>query len=154
MRRVCFIAVLCLSFAWTATLAAADDFLKFKLIRNGQPLEARVVQYDFVEQNVTLVSREGQELVVSISELGTPDKRLIVKALERQLFQKPSRTPEKNPAPNDLAANRMPGGVVGEPLVWHAKFKLAAEQARGGEAVDDDRPIVWFRVLGDLRGLM
>lgn len=154
MRRVCFIVVLCLSFAWTATLVAADDFLKFKLIKNGQPLEARVVQYDFVAQKITVVSRDGQELEVSITELGTSDKRLIVKALERQLFQKPSRTPEKNPAPNNLGANQLPGNADGEPLVWHAKFKLAAEQARGGESIDDDRPIVWFRVLGDLRGLM
>ena len=133
--------------AWTTIPAAADDFLKFKLLNNGQPLEARVARYDFDEQTVTLVSRDGSELVVTISELGIPDKRLIVKALQQNLFQKPQRAPA-----GDATRKNQPASL--RPLVWHNNLRQASAKASGGESGEDQRPIVWIRVLGDLRGLM
>jgi hypothetical protein len=148
-----FWIVLCISL-WTPNRTAADDYLKLKLLNNGQALEARVARYDFAEQSVTLVSREGREVIVAVSELGTPDKRLILKAIERQMLQKPSRAPEAAAARKNQIANLPVNPANGAPLVWHKNLRQASEKAKGGESTEADRPIVWIRVLGDLRGLM
>jgi hypothetical protein len=153
MRPAWFCIVLCFSL-WTPSLTAADDFLKLKLLNNGQPLEARVTRYDFAEQTVTLVSREGREVVVAVSELGAPDKRLILKAIERQMFQKPSRAPEAAAARRNQTANLPAKPSNGAPLVWHKNLRQASAKSKGGESTEADRPIVWIRVLGDLHGLM
>ncbi len=143
-----------------STSVAADEFLKLKQIQ-GQPLEARVEQYDLGEQTVTLTARDGREIVVAVGDLSAPDKRLIAKALERQLFQKPKAKPEARPEtkPTDRPAaldqaGAKPRGANKGPVAWHNNLKQATTQALGTDTVQDDRPIVWFRVLGDLRGLM
>jgi hypothetical protein len=179
---------------WTASSAGADDYWKFKHI-HGQPLEARVSRYEVDQQQVTLVARDGVEVKVSIAELDTADKRLLVRALERSLSRKPKPAavlaPPREIRPQDSAARAAGAKTVGprdaqptssialgptRPLVWHTSFKQAAAeagtestgradlQAREADTADPQnspaavadtqRPIVWFRVLGDLRGLM
>lgn len=145
--------------AWAATPAVADDYWKFKQIQ-GQPLEARVSRYDVDQQLAILVTRDGVEVQLSVAELDTPDKRLLARALERSLFHKPKTAP-----PREAAAAAAPA----RPVVWHKNFQQAATEARAARpseadtmepanpaaaVADADRPIVWFRVLGDLRGLM
>ncbi len=150
-----------LAWATSSIHASADEYIKLKQIQ-GQPLEARVEQYDLGEQTVTLTARDGREIVVAVADLSAQDKRLIAKALERQLFQKPKAKqearpeakPADRPAPLDQAGVKQPRGANKGPVVWHNNLKQATTQALGNETVQDDRPIVWFRVLGDLRGLM
>ncbi len=158
---------------WAATPAVADDYWKFKQIQ-GQPLEARVGRYDVDQQLLTLVTRTGEEVQVAVGELDTPDKRLLARALERSLFHKPKAAaapPRDNGPQEDPPGVAEPAAVAGpaRPVVWHKNFQQAAAEARKTPALETDaaeppnanavaadpqRPIVWFRVLGDLRGLM
>ncbi len=135
------------------TSSAADDFLKFKQI-HGQPLEARVQRVDLDQQEVTLVSRDGRTIVLSVLELNAVDKRLIVKSIERRLFQKPKIHPNENPPVIDQTVLERQRKRDDRPIEWHSSLKQATKSAQGDDADQDDRPIVWFRVLGDLRGLM
>lgn len=147
--------VMASAMSMAVAIASADDYLKFKRKQDGQPLEARVVAYDFADQQVTLVARDGAEQKVAISELSDSDKRLIVKALERQLFQRSKRDPGGNATTAEgTAAIPRRGQAAADSVHWHADLNQALEIARGGESDGDDRPLIWFRVLGDLRGLM
>ena len=159
--------------AWAASPVAADDYWKFKQIQ-GQPLEARVSRYDVDQQLAVLVTRDGVEVQVSVAELDTPDKRLLARALERSLFHKPKAAAAATPATKNgpkaaTPPDAEPAAGPARPVIWHKNFQQAATQARAvrpSEAdttesanpatavTDTDRPIVWFRVLGDLRGLM
>ena len=55
--------------------------------------------------------------------------------------------PQKRPA--DSAETRRLSGID-----WHTEPIQAAQAATGSETVSDDRPIIWFRVLGELEGYM
>ncbi|MBL8892019.1 MAG: hypothetical protein JNL67_18735 [Planctomycetaceae bacterium] len=161
--------LICIFILPAVSVVAQDGFLKFKQIQ-GHALEARVTRYDLDNQIVTLTNREGQEIQVDVADLSAVDKRLVVKAVERQLFQKSKARakdiPEAgNPEAGNPVANHPgvgnPAGAVAprldnrrQPLVWSSSLKQATAKAIGTDALGDDRPIVWFRVLGDLRGLM
>lgn len=127
--------------------------MKFKQIQ-GQPLEARVVRYDLDDQIVTLTNRDGQEIQIEVAELNPVDKRTVVKAVERQLFQKLKEKANDNRAAGNEAEAEVPKNNNREPVAWNSNLKQATAKAMGTESTEDDRPIVWFRVLGDLRGLM
>ncbi len=164
--------VISIAVSLSSTIHAEDDYLKLKMKNRGQALEAKVVRYDFNSLSFDLVDRSGTELTIEISEFADSDKRILVRALEKQLFSKAAskkaaeKKSDKEASTNDSLENQdvnpgrnksktaSPKALTASGVRWHEKFDDAASEATEKSPTGGERPVLWFRVLGDLKGFM
>ncbi len=155
-------------------LANADDAFVSREWRSQDgeySIKATFVKYDIDTKLVDLRREDNEIIQVPVLRLCQGDRRYILRMI------KPKRPKSKDLAQN--AASKLPTTddeqarsstelvdssskktrrpntkpIAG--ILWHASIDDALVSA-GGETAkpDDDRPIMWFRVLGDLDGFM
>lgn len=100
-------------------------------------ITARLVTADPATQSVQLQLESGEVVNVPLRRLSAADRTYLN---SRLISKKSSASPER---------------VVSiRGINWFRDLSDASRAAAGGETPDDDRPIMCFRVLGDLSGFM
>ncbi len=119
-----------------------------------ETLHATLVEYAEDSSSVVLRTGTGQTLAIPLKKLSNVDRRYVRNYRKQRLRQSPAVSIPANARPT-----RVSGNVVNEAdslfgIQWAPSVETALATARGKETRDDDRPVMLFRVLGDLRGLM
>ncbi len=154
----CF-KLVCLSLTGVllAAVAAGQELEKFRLKSGGDPVEARPVSWDFQNGQLTLMKADGTVMEVAAADLHASDMRLVERILKKQFLagrKGQSITPDADPAGNSV--DNRSGGDVGRlhGVRWFDNESDAQKVASGSDGSQDERPLVWFRVLGDMTGFM
>ena len=136
--------------------------------RNGKHTTvATLTDYDTQSKTVILLNQDGATIHVPLKKLSRSDQRFVKRA------QSPKSVPNQS-GKNDTAvdadekktsrkrftrkrtANRSKSydTELGYGIQWTPGMENALASAAGSVSSDDDRPVMWFRVLGDLKGYM
>lgn len=144
----------------TAADLSAQEMEIFRLKNGGEAIEARPINWDFERGTLTLEKADGTTLDVAANELHSADGRLVERILHKQILAGQKSPPTGNANDRTSSSRRSSGnnrnnGVdVLHGVKWYSDGTLARQAAYGRQGIDDDKPVVWFRVLGDLTGLM
>ena len=175
MKRFLILTLLLASNAVIAAYQEAESTRTWT-DRSGQhTVEARLVAYDATTRQVRLQQSDGTVIDLYTTDLSRPDRQLLAQIAARER----KSTPPAEPAGVANSADSLDGNfepvtqpdaidraldektqTVDQPsrrlygIDWHGSPDAAGLQARGNQSLDDDRPIIWFRVLGDLSGFM
>jgi hypothetical protein len=113
-------------------------------VTGEQPhIKATLVAVDDQADTVTIALADGGELEFATGDLSLTDRRYVARAQRRMAAQKPTTTG------NDSSHSRPNKGIL-----WHSKFASASKEATGNTQPNSARPILCFRVLGELDGFM
>ena len=177
-----FIALLFLGGTVSQTYSQENQSRVWKSRDGKHRLEARMLSYDTDAKKVRLESDSGETFEIDLSKLSSADRRYVTKSQSEKSgeapnpFQKtgdaknhsgnsnlnsdpdsdakPKRGSDK---PNSRRVRRNSKRVQRTPLYgleW-TDMASAGELASGNPNTHrDDRPIMWFRVLGQLDGFM
>lgn len=160
MNRLSLLTMMLVGFALPLG-SAAQLTGEFRLTGDGKPIEAELVGWDFATGMLTLQLSDGATRRIPASDLHAADTRLLERLFRKQMvtIRKGEFSPGtggviENGAPLSTApltsdATRRVAGVQ-----WKTDATDAFAQAQGRDGVADDKPVVWFRVLGDLTGFM
>ena len=129
--------------------------------RDGlQRVRATLVQFDPATGRVTLRDAQGQERDLALQQLSLRDQKF----LRRNAESKTSNSDlDSDPKPETAAAeSAAPKSAQPAPgktrrlygVDWQPSVETGLEVARNMEEDGSGRPVMWFRVLGDLDGLM
>ena len=129
---------------------------------NQNQITARLLSRNTQDNKVSLECGDGMIIEVLLSDLPISDRKYIARktsqakrAAHRLKSQRPSGDTDLGvDASQNAQPSRKPDGKVGKPrrvnkIDWHRSPQTARTAATA-----DDRPIIWFRVLGDLEGYM
>jgi hypothetical protein len=124
----------------------------------SQSIEARFQSYDPKSRKLTLQLSNGDPLTVDLMQLSPFDRRHVVK-LNRGQFDstRDSEIENEDSQPNPVRLARSGNSIKEHQafgIRWTPGIEAALQQAAGEESVQDDRPVMWLRVLGDLSGFM
>ncbi len=136
--------------------------------RQGQLVgEAVFVGYDYDSQLVQLRAGDDQLIEISVKRLAPKDRRYLLKVLREINPQPlpPRRTAKRKTSKLQSGGSAdvvdhgtSPGRAARGKMLYGIRWQASVDQAllagRGSETSDDDRPVMWFRVLGDLEGFM
>ncbi|MGI9515885.1 MAG: hypothetical protein ACR2NP_02465 [Pirellulaceae bacterium] len=126
-------------------------------VPDGQSLDAELVSFDQESGEVTLRGEDGELIEMQATDLHISDRRYLDRQMARQNRRQRQRA-SSDPIDRALAGNagsrtdRSALHLYG--IDWHRNPASAARAASGKETVSDDKPVIWFRVLGDLSGFM
>lgn len=129
--------------------------------KTGQnTLAARFVSFDKESEQVVLLKPGDVSETFVLSDFSRADQRIIRK-LAAQAIRAEKQDRKRDAIDEALAGKTNPSsaGAKGNQLRlcginWHLSPDSASRDAAGSERPVDDRPIAWFRVLGDLDGFM
>ncbi len=134
-------------------------------------IQAVFVKYDNETKLVDLRREDNEIIQVPVLGLCQRDRRYILrmikpkrpksKDLKQKTASKPPKTNDDQPrrstelVDSSRKKTRRPNAKPIAGILWHPSINDALLSA-GGDTTkpDDDRPIMWFRVLGDLDGFM
>lgn len=123
-------------------------------------LAARFLSYDKENDQVVLLTADNEEKTYLLSDFSRADQRLIRK-FAAQARRAENANPKRDAIDNALAgkAGSLPANGQSSPsrlygIDWFVSAESARAAATASERSDDDRPIAWFRVLGELDGFM
>jgi hypothetical protein len=161
------ITSLAIAFVVTITLSSltAQTFAQEK-IRNwrshdgGESIRASFVKFDKETDIVSLQDESGEQIEVEITLLSRADRRYVAKEFKKSskakhlesVFKKNDASEATLPATVNLKSDRDPSRTFRRyGINWTEGIDKAIAKAseRGKQ-----RPLMWFRVLGDLNGLM
>ena len=163
-----FSSVLALSAA--AVVADDHDSLRSWHSRDGQSIEASLVSFRDDHHVATLKQPDGTVIEVPLKSLSREDQRYIKTWLRQQ--RNTDSEPKTNAGHDDSKAadsqskNNTRWAAQGKSIrasektrklygiSWHKSGEPALASSKGDASTQDDRPIMWFRVLGDLEGFM
>ncbi len=123
-------------------------------------VQATLVSYDTQTKQVVLQRDDGREIRLVATDLCMADRRYLALRAERLRIRQnrqPSSTQE-TAIDQALTDHKQPAqrfniaSLYG--IDWHRHPQSAQWAATGQPGARDDKPIVWFRVLGDLSGFM
>jgi hypothetical protein len=143
---------------WLAGLLAGtttygQELDKFRLNSGGDPLEARLVAWDFQTGTLTLEQADGSSMKIPATDLHASDMRLVERILKKQFLV--AKKGESISSGSKPAKTEMSGKVDRiHGVKWFDNESDARLVARGGDGNQDDRPMIWFRVLGAMTGFM
>lgn len=127
-------------------------------------MQGTLVARNMVTKRIKLERADQSTIEVELDKLRDSDRNYVARqtAKLKRLEQRPKTkvddtASDKNPftetdSQKRLADSTKPQRSSG--IDWHTDPIQAARVARGSEPTSDDRPIIWFRVLGDLEGYM
>lgn len=106
-------------------------------------IKATLVAVDDQAETVTIALADGGELEVATDNLSLTDRRYVARAQRRMANQTPTttRNVSSHPRPN-------------KGILWHSTLASASKEATGSARPNSERPILCFRVLGELDGFM
>ncbi len=163
-----FTSVLAIS---TAAVVADDhDAMRSWNSRNGKSIEASLVSFRDDHHVATLKQSDGTVIEVPFKSLSRKDQRYIKTWLRQQRNTdseaKANAGQDDSKAAESQSQNNTRSATSGKSIRatektktmyginWHKSGEPALASARGDASTQDDRPIMWFRVLGDLEGFM
>ncbi len=171
-RLLASIVVVCM----TIDLANAQDSdlqsRTWKSKNGKHSIEAVLSDYDRLTKTVLLEDNNGEPIEVPIDQLSSADRRFVAREMRQRA--KSTDLSDRSPASNPFAQktnndSEVEATVKQKPEIrrrrvgdsknlygirWQAGVEDAMLVATGKETNRDDRPIMWFRVLGDLEGYM
>ena len=146
---------------WPAGNASAQNDYRTWTSRDGNhTLEAQFDDYDAKSKIVTLVSLDKQAIEVPWNQLSRQDQRLItsIRKSNETGSHGESTSTESPFKKSPKKKERKPGKRIGTTsrfgLDWTPGLENALVSAAGNEGSQDDKPVMWFRVLGQLDGDM
>ncbi len=137
----------------------ADEPVRLRLKDGTGPIEARLIAWDFQTWQLTVELADGTRRELVPADLHDSDRKSITKLMQRQLA---GRDQPSGPAPDPAGTGNSPAftgpGTTRDLNLhgthWLADRETALQFARGSGSATDDRPVLWFRVLGNLSGFM
>ena len=138
----------------------ADGFRTWKSHDNQHSVNAKFDRYEPDSGDVTIVDRDGEAITVQLDELSVGDQKLVVRLHKKMESQKkssdnPFKRNQGNSKKKPQEDRKRVRTVARWGIEWTPQLKNAQVAALGrSRSSDDDRPIMWFRVLGDLGGYM
>jgi hypothetical protein len=123
-------------------------------------LAARFLSYDKENDQVVLLTSNNETKTLSLSDFSRADQRLIRK-FAAQAQRAENANPKRDAIDDALTGQASSSTANGERnpnrlngIDWFVSAESASTAATASERPDDDRPIAWFRVLGELDGFM
>ncbi len=161
MKRLSWIVAIGMLLAAPAATSAWQEQANLRtwnLPDTGKSLEAELVSYDAESGEVTLRGEDGGLIQMQATELHISDRRYLNRQMARKDRPQRRRASSSDPIDRALAGG---GNNTADPSVqhlygidWHRTPQSAQAAATGSQRDADDKPIIWFRVLGDLSGFM
>jgi hypothetical protein len=161
----CRLSLLMLLFNALSTQGLAQDQVRQWTSREtSQTIEASFQSYDPKSRQVSLQLPDGETLSVHLRQLSRPDQRYVTKVAKKKIVEPQvanegaadvvepdadSRTKALENSKKKSSKTRAAFGIF-----WTPDLQSALKSAAGNETPDDDRPVAWLRVLGDLDGFM
>ena len=141
---------------------AQDQVRQWSSRESKETVEASFQSYDPETRQVSLQLPAGDVLVVQLRQLSRADQRYVTKVAKKKLHELESTSDEtavdSEPKPRAKAQRNIRKTSANTRtafgIVWTPDISSALKSAAGGETTDDDRPVMWLRVLGDLNGFM
>lgn len=136
-----------------------DNLRTWTDITGTHTTEAELVSWDPETKQVVLQTADNGTIELNSADLHISDRRFLNRHAARMrrearnsesdgnIFER-SRVSKAQTRNNDVPLLEL-GGIP-----WHQSADQASIAASGREGAKDDKPIVWFRVLGDLSGYM
>ena len=119
-----------------------------------QQIEAEFVRYDPKSKEVELKTHADETIVVQLQNFSRADQRFVthvarkgIKQLKNANSNRPSLSTRSNKSNHNHGAN-----LFG--IHWTKDISSAKKLAKGSNSPNEDKPIFWFRVLGQLDGFM
>ena len=154
---------LALSVCPTERVDGQDRDSRQWISRDGlQRVRATLVQFDPATGRVRLRDAQGQERDLALQQLSLRDQKFLRRTAESKTSN-PSLNSDLDPKPETPAAEstgtKSAGPAPGKTrrlygVDWQPSVETGLEVARNLEEDGSGRPVMWFRVLGDLDGLM
>lgn len=148
LRSILVMTVLAV-FVQTASAARPERIRQWTDDSGTFQVRATLVEISESGDTVKLRLEGGKFATVPLERLSESDRRYV----ETRSKQNP--TSDRKPASADPAAN---SNKVSQTRLfgidWHASVEQARESARGTASPRDDKPVMCFRVLGELEGFM
>jgi|GEM_PF-4664434 len=135
-------------------VAGAQELEQFRLKSGEDPIQAKPLSWDFQTGSLMLELADGTSREVPASELHSADMRLVEKIMTKQMLAGRRGEPVSGVTSKTLGSDRSASVDRIHGVRWLADENVARKIASGGEGPNDDRPLVWFRVLGDMTGFM
>ena len=131
-------AALCLSVPFSEADESPDSLVRVWKSGDGEySVQASLIAFNQSTKRVTLQKEDASVVVVPLAQLSTADQSYIT---------------EKSPKPARKEATD--GSIKLYGIGWQSKIEDALTLAAGETTPSDDRPVMWFRVLGELDGGM
>lgn len=147
-------------------LSAQDSSFRLWTSRDrSETVVARMTGYDPDQRQVTLEDQAGHRRTVELKQLSATDQRFVRRAAPEQrqepagdavmpapsgqtsVAKRDNSPPRKGRRTNRDTTHNLYG------IDWQTDFDSGFAD-RGGRTADEQRPVMWFRVLGDLDGFM
>ncbi len=124
----------------------------------SETVDATFQSYDPKTKLVVLQLQNGETLQLSLKQLSRGDQRYVTK-VKRDRPEKFTPVEEERAEPTAKKRNRSNRSksskvVKAFGINWTPGMEAALKNATGKESPEDDRPVMWLRVLGDLNGFM
>ncbi len=153
--------LLCVSMVVPGAVACGQELEQFRLKTGEEPIQAKPLSWDFQAGVLKVELANGTTRDVATNELHPADIRLVERLLSKQLlagrkgesitgsdFRKPGSVANIGTSAANGQADRVHG------VRWFDNESQARKIATGKDGSQDDKPLVWFRVLGDMTGFM
>jgi hypothetical protein len=127
-----------------------------------EKIRAVLIDYQPRERLATLRLTNGKTIDLSTRKLSAKDRHHLRSFLTNKNDEAANLTPTATTASeaikkSESRSQRSPRAGRMQKLYgidWVTDIPAALAQAEGSESANDDRPVMWFRVLGDLSGFM
>ena len=138
----------------------ADGFKTWKSQNQKYSVKAKFENYDTDSKQVTLIDRDENTITVQLDQLSSSDQKYVLRRYKRLVAEKNAANPfkltknkpEKEQARTDQ--DEVPT-IARWGIEWTPSMEASQRVALGSRRrSNDDRPIMWFRVLGNLEGYM
>ena len=141
-----------------AIIATADDdpsVARTWRDRTGEyEVQATLVHVDTDRGVVSLRKTDGEEVSVPLDRLSWDDRSYVTDYLRSRAETGRDNTASAGQSFNDPPRSDLFNVVSLYGVQWHRTPQSAESAANGQSGKGDDKPIMWFRVLGDLAGYM
>ena len=139
-----------------------DQVRQWSSREGNETVEASFQSYDPKTRQVSLQLPAGDLLVVHLKQLSRPDQRYVTKVAKKGLHDLSSDSNDAAEVSKaKVRVNRQKNGRKTSAdtrtafgIDWTPDIQTALKRAAGRETPEDDRPVMWLRVLGDLGGFM
>ena len=163
-----------LGLVWAPVAFSQQSSLPARVWRSAdrsESVEATLVDYAPDDRVVTLESTDGRTLTIPLKFLSSSDRRYVRAWRKRQASASSTAPSVESDEPSDQEVPAAAEDKADDKAVarirrskarltnlygirWAPDMTAALEIAQGGDGTRDDRPVMWFRVLGDLQGPM
>ena len=158
LTAAAFVAVLSI-----ANPVVADGFRTWKSQNQKHTVQAKFDDYDADSKQLTLIDRDGKTITIKLDQLSSSDQQHVVRRHKRLVAEKNAADNPFKVAGNETtnkpsrsgrsagSARKETPSVARWGIEWTPGLEDAQTAALGNSRYSkDNKPIMWFRVLGNL----